>query len=126
MGGLEIFFLSFIIGFISTYIVALKYLRYLRGELKNPINDIALILTSLIWGSPIVLIMYCLFSEFRIEDSVHNHRLLISEIVILIIQIVAVVLLAYFGLLTLPDRGGNSDGETTTQLIYLSFYFLNM
>lgn len=103
MGGLEIFFLSFVLGFISTYIVALKYLRFLRGELKNPITDIALILTSIIWGSPIVLFMYCVFPEFRIEDSTKKRRLLISEIVILILQIVAIILLAYFGLLTIGE-----------------------
>lgn len=103
MGGLEIFFLSFVLGFISTYIVALKYLRFLRGELKNPITDIALILTSIIWGSPIVLFMYYVFPEFRIEDSIKKRRLLISEIVILILQIFAVILLAYFGLLTIGE-----------------------
>lgn len=103
MGGLEIFFLSFVLGFMSTYIVALKYLRFLRGELKNPITDVALILTSIVWGSPIVLFMYCVFSEIRIEDAAKKRRLLISEIIILVVQIVAIVLLAYFGLLMIGE-----------------------
>lgn len=103
MGGLEIFFLSFIIGFVSNYILALKYLRFLRGETQTKYTDITLILTSIIWGTPIILFMYCIFPEIRIEDAGKNRRLLISEIIILIIQIVAVVLLGCFGLLTIGN-----------------------
>ena len=103
MGGLEIFFLSFIIGFVSNYILTLKYLRFLRGETQTKYTDITLILTSIIWGTPIILFMYCIFPEIRIEDASKNRRLLISEIIILIIQIVTVVLLGCFGLLTIGN-----------------------
>lgn len=118
MSGLEIFFLSFIIGFVSNYILDLKYLKYLRGETSVKYNDIAVILTSIIWGSPVVLFMYAIFSEIRIEDASHSHRLLISEIIILIIQIVAVVLLAVFNLLTLPET---NNSETLTSLLRVLF-----
>lgn len=116
MSGLEIFFLSFILGFVSNYILCLKYLKYLRGETSVKYNDIAVILTSIIWGSPVVLFMYAIFSEIRIEDASHNHRLLISEIIILIIQIVIVILLGVFGFLTLPKT---NDSETNNTLLRL-------
>lgn len=118
MSGLEIFFLSFILGFVSNYILDLKYLKYLRGETSVKYNDIAVILTSIIWGSPVVLFMYAIFSEIRIEDASHSYRLLIFEIIILIIQIVAVVLLAVFNLLTLPET---NNSETLTSLLRVLF-----
>lgn len=103
MGGLEIFFLSFMIGLVTNYILALKYLKKLRGEIESKYTDLTLILTSIIWGTPIILFMYCVFSEFRIEDAANKRRLLISEIIILVIQIIIVFLLAYFGLLTVGE-----------------------
>ena len=116
MNGLDIFFVSFIIGLVSNYILDLKYLKYLRGESNSKITDSAVILTSIIWGTPVILFMYCIFREIRFEDAAHKRRLLISCLIILALQIVAVVLLCYFDLLTLPPVV--EEGSDTLQKVF--------
>lgn len=95
-------FISFIIGFVTNYLLSLKYLKGLRGESKA-ISDITIIITSLIWGSLINLIMYIVFDEFKNEDKIHNHRFLISEIIITVVEISLVVILSLFKVITYPS-----------------------
>jgi hypothetical protein len=101
--GFSILSILILIGFFSSYMMGIKYLHSLRNEVeeKSKIKDTTLILVSIFWGSPVTLIQYCMFEEFRIEDRTHKHRMLILELVILVAEIVLVVLLVYFGVIKL-------------------------
>lgn len=90
------------LGVIATYITGIQYLKSLRNQIKNKVSSLALILTSLIFGGPIVLFLYCMFSEIRNQDKlVEKNRMLISEIVISIAQITLIVLLFVFKVVTI-------------------------
>lgn len=90
------------LGVIATYITGIQYLKSLRNQIKNKVSSLALILTSLIFGGPIVLFLYCMFSEIRNQDKlVEKNRMLISEIVISIVQITLIVLLFVFKVVTI-------------------------
>lgn len=90
------------LGVIATYITGIQYLKSLRNQIKNKVSSLALILTSLIFGGPIVLFLYCMFSEIRNQDKlVEKNRMLISEIVISIAQIILIVLLFVFKVVTI-------------------------
>ena len=90
------------LGVIATYITGIQYLKSLRNQIKNKVSSLALILTSLIFGGPIVLFLYCMFSEIRNQDKlVEKNRMLTSEIVISIAQIILIVLLFVFKVVTI-------------------------
>ena len=95
----EWLFLSFIVGLVTNYLLALQYLKGLRGASKG-ISDWWLIACSIVWGTPILLFMYALFPEIRMEDMAHSRRLLISEIVLLLLQIALVLTLSFLGVIS--------------------------
>lgn len=99
MIGFDAVFLSMILGFLVNYFLGLNYLKGLRGEKKES-KDTTLILCSIVWGSLIYLIMYAIFSEIRNEDKINKYRFLISQIVILVCEVVLLILLIYFNVIT--------------------------
>ena len=56
------------LGVIATYITGIQYLKSLRNQTNKKVTSLTLILTSLICGGPIVLFLYCMFSEIRNQD----------------------------------------------------------
>ena len=102
MIGFEIFFILLVVGLVSNYLLALRYLKGLRGEVTL-IKDINLILCSIVWGTLIIIFMYLIFNEIRMEDKANKYRLIISEIIILILQVVLIFLLFYFKVINLDE-----------------------
>ncbi len=102
------------IGVVTNYILGLKYLRGLRGEIKE-MKDTVLIPCGIFRGAPVYLFMYAVFREIRDKDFENNRRLLISQIIILVIQITALVVLGVLGYLKLP--------EETPETANLIFFF---
>ncbi len=90
------------IGIVTNYILGLKYLRGLRGELKE-MKDTVLILCGIFWGAPVYLLMYAIFKEIRDKDFENNRRLLISQIIILVVEVIILIVLGVLGYLKLPD-----------------------
>lgn len=90
------------IGTVTNYILGLKYLRGLRGELKE-MKDTVLIPCGIFWGAPVYLLMYAIFKEIRDKDFENNRRLLISQIIILVVEIIILVVLGVLGYLKLPE-----------------------
>lgn len=116
MISIYIFFSAILICLLGTYMIEIKYLRYIRGERKTKVRDIDVILVSILFGAPVVLVMELCFKEIRIEDSVHKYRMLISSIILSIIQIVVIVLLFYFGVIQLA---GNEEVATSLNVVGL-------
>lgn len=90
------------IGIVTNYILGLKYLRGLRGELKE-MKDTVLIPCGIFWGAPVYLLMYAIFKEIRDKDFENNRRLLISQIIILVVEVIILIVLGVLGYLKLPD-----------------------
>lgn len=120
MISFEVIFLSILLGIVVNYILSIHYLRGLRGERKG-ISDTVLISCSIVWGSIVYLIMYAVFSEIRIEDRSKKDRLLISQITILVIEVIALILLFYFGVITIPPLTTPEEGGEETLNLYLNF-----
>lgn len=116
MISIYIFFSAILICLLGTYMIEIKYLRYIRGERKTKVRDIDVILVSILFGAPVVLVMELCFKEIRIEDSVHKYRMLISSIILSMIQIVVIVLLFYFGVIQLA---GNEEVATSLNVVGL-------
>ena len=102
MIGFEIFFILLVVGLVSNYLLALRYLKGLRGEVTL-IKDINLILCSIVWGTPIIIFMYLIFNEIRMEDKANKYRLIISEVIILVLHVVLIFLLFYFKVINLDE-----------------------
>lgn len=97
MGG-YIFYSVFVLGVFMTYLAGLRYVDGLRGK-KEPTSDWVLIGTGLFFGGIVILILYALSRDIRLEDQVHHRRLLIFGIVFTCLQILLAVLLTVFGYL---------------------------
>ena len=112
--GFSILSALILICIVTNYFACIRYLRGLRGEYDDKkMKDYSLILTSIFWGSPIILILYCVFKEIRDEDHVHKYRLLILEILLFVIEAVGVFLLIYFKVVTL-------DPVTVKEILFLN------
>ncbi|MCI6788378.1 MAG: hypothetical protein MR606_00750 [Mollicutes bacterium] len=97
MYGFYVLMTLIVLGWITTYGAGISYLKKLRGEkTESKINDITVIVTSILFGSLINLLLYCLFDEIRLEDSTNKNRFLISSIVLLCLHILLIFLLFYF------------------------------
>ncbi len=116
------FFSLLVICLLGTYLLSIQYLRYLRKERKREVRDIDCILTSILFGAPVLLVMELAFYEIRYEDGAHKYRMLISSIILTIIQITAIVLLFYFGVIKLDS--GEVSGEEIENLINLLTSFI--
>lgn len=116
------FFSLLIICFLGTYLLSIQYLKYLRKERSRRIRDIDCILTSILFGAPVLLVMELAFYEIRYEDGAHKYRMLISSIILTIIQITAIVLLFYFGVIKLDS--GEVSAEEIENLINLLTSFI--
>lgn len=97
---------------LGSYSIMVKYIRYLRKEREQVVKDIDVILVSILYGAPVILIMELTFKEVRIEDQSKKYRMLISSIILSIIQIVSIVLLIHYGIIELA-----SNNQETTNLI---------
>ncbi len=90
-----------IFGFIVNYLVMVRHVKNLREPDAKRFNKYEIAACGIFFGGPVLLFSY-LFKEIRDEDIFENHYLyLISGIVLTIIQIVAIVLLVYFGVFPL-------------------------
>lgn len=90
------------LGVIATYITGIQYLKSLRNQTNKKVTSLTLISTSLICGGPIVLFLYCMFSEIRNQDRMlEKNKMLISEIIISCVQITVIVLLFVFQIITI-------------------------
>lgn len=116
------FFSLLVICFLGTYLLSIQYLKYLRKERSRRIRDIDCILTSILFGAPVLLVMELAFYEIRYEDGAHKYRMLISSIILTIIQITAIVLLFYFGVIKLDS--GEVSAEEIENLINLLTSFI--
>lgn len=116
------FFSLLVICFLGTYLLSIQYLKYLRKERSRRIRDIDCILTSILFGAPVLLVMELAFYEIRYEDGAHKYRMLISSIILTIIQIIAIVLLFYFGVIKLDS--GEVSAEEIENLINLLTSFI--
>ena len=97
MYGFYVLMTLIVLGWITTYGTGISYLKKLRGEkAESKINDITVITTSILFGSLINLLLYCLFNEIRLEDSTNKHRFLISSIILLCLHVLLIFLLFYF------------------------------
>lgn len=112
--SIYLFFTLLLFCLLATYLCSIQYIKYLRKESTRKIRDIDLILVSILFGGPVLVAMWCAFSEIRDEDLVQKHRLIISAIIISIVQIIIIVLLFVFNVIKLA---GNP--ETTSELLSL-------
>ena len=88
-------FLILLLGFLTGVIGSISYLKGLRGDGKRyPYYE--LILAGIPFGSLGVLLVLVLAKEIRDEDATHHHLILLSNLILLSLQIVAVFLLCYF------------------------------
>lgn len=90
---------AIIFGLLITYLLATRYVIDLRKDSETS-KDLPVILTSILLGGPSLILSYLIFSEIRIEDGVRHHRYLISSIVITILQILLIVLLSVFNVIS--------------------------
>ena len=111
--SIYLFFTLMVFCLLATYLCSITYVKYLRDNTKKKIRDIDLILVSILFGGPVVFVMWCAFPEIRDEDMVHHHRVLISSIIISLIQITIIVLLFVFGVIELAPQ----NNETTEALL---------
>lgn len=96
------------VGFVTTHVVGVRYLKSLRGEItKKPTTVYEFILTSTLFAGFVLLMHYGLFKEDREADKLgkHSNILIISGIVITIIQIIIIVLLIVFKVITFENVG---------------------
>lgn len=99
------------IGFLSTYIFGIKYLKALRGESSSNLNDVSILVTSILFGGPVCLFLYAMFSEIRFEDSTKKHRFLIVSIVLTILQVALVVILFCTGVINFATQDQNVEAN---------------
>lgn len=95
---ISILVIIILLGFLTSYMAAIGYVKGIRENLKKHLRDIDVILISIVFGGPALLITY-MFSEVRIEDTTHHYRYLICGIVFTILQILIVVLLFVFNVI---------------------------
>jgi len=94
---IEILFVIIIVGFVTSYLVDMAYLKKLRNNEKNfPIWEV--ILVNLFFGGPILLLFY-IFDDFRLEDQINKYAFLMSGIILTVVQILIVFLLFQFKLI---------------------------
>lgn len=94
-------FLSIVIVlFVVCYGSCITYVKQLRNKNEKRLKDYQVILICVLFGGPALLITY-MFKEVRDEDYLNHFRYLISGIVLTILQILLVILLVYFKVLTL-------------------------
>lgn len=89
-----ILILVVILGLLSSYLLMINYLKKLRGGQKTP-KPIEMALSCIFFGGPILLLFY-IFSDFRLEDSMHKRVFLISGIIETLLQGLLIFLLIYF------------------------------
>ena len=112
--SIYVFFTLMLFCLLATYLCSIQYIKFLRNEIKRKIRDTDLILVSILFGGPVLVAMWCAFSEIRDEDLIHKNRLIISAIIISIVQITIIVLLFVFDVIKLAE-----NPETTTELLSL-------
>lgn len=96
---IEVFFILFVLGFLSSYFTNLKYLKKLRNGEEN-FKRIQIILTSIIFGGPVLLLFY-MFDDYRLEDKMHKRGFLITGIIMTILQVILIYLLFHFQVIKL-------------------------
>ena len=111
MGG-YIFYTVFVLGVFMTYLAGIRYIDGLRGK-KDPSSDWVLIGTGLFFGGIVILILYALSSEIRLEDATKHRRLLVFGIVFTVLQVLLAVLLTVFGYL---DFGSLTTGDSSSAI----------
>lgn len=94
---ITLFFLLFVIGFVTNYFVNINYLKKHREGVTN-YKDFEVILTAIFFGGPILLLFY-IFPEIRTLDKEKRYLRLISGLLITILQIIGVCLLFHYGLI---------------------------
>lgn len=119
---LEIIFISFALGIVTNYVLAIKYLRGLRGELQE-MKDTVLIPCGILWGSIVYILFFFIFKEVRYKDMENKYRLIISQSIFLALQIILVIVLGVLGYLKLPTNTPNE--EVTTLLINIINSFIS-
>ena len=100
---------------LATYLCSIQYIKFLRGQTSRAIKDRDLILVSILFGGPVLFVMWCAFPEIRDEDIIHKHRVLICSIIFSIIQITIIVLLFVFGVI----KTDNGEAEQVTNALRL-------
>jgi hypothetical protein len=91
---LYILILVVILGLLSSYLLMINYLKKLRSGQKTP-KPIEMALSCAFFGGPVLLLFY-IFSDFRLEDSLHKRVFLISGIIETVLQGLLIFLLIYF------------------------------
>lgn len=84
-------------GFLLTYMMAITYVKSIRLEKKT--TDLYVLAIGLFFGGPAMLLTY-IFPEVRDEDFLHKRRYLVLGIVYTVIEIVLVILLFVFNVIT--------------------------
>ena len=100
---------------VITYLYSAKYVKELRKD-DGTVKDIPVLFTGFFFGGPALILAYLIFSEIRIEDGVRHYRFLICSTLFTIIQILLVVLLSVFGVISYEAIG---SGEEVKNLINL-------
>ena len=118
--SITILILIIVLGFIGTYAIGVGYIKTLRGEqTKRKTKDTDVMLMSLILGAPMMLILYAMCSDIRLEDKVHNYRFLIVGIVRTVVEILGIFLLFYFDvIIPLPANPDGTSDSATASLIF--------
>jgi len=97
-------------GMLVSYLTDLNYLKNLRSQ-KEGIKPIELCLCNIFFGGP-VLLLFQIFDDFRLDDQVNKRIFLIAGIILTVIQLLLVILLFYFRLITFA-----SPADTSSALI---------
>lgn len=118
--SITILILIIVLGFIGTYAIGVGYIKTLRGEqTKRKTKDTDVMLMSLILGAPMMLILYAMCSDIRLEDKVHNYRFLIVGIMNTVVEILVIFLLFYFDvIIPLPTNPDGTSDSATASLIF--------
>lgn len=95
----EILFILIILGFITSYLVDINYLKKLRSGAKT-FARWEVIMSNIFFGGPILLLFY-IFEDYRVEDQQHKYSFLIAGIILTIAQVVGIYLLFHFNLVQL-------------------------
>jgi len=96
---IEFLFIIIMLGFITSYLVDINYLKKLRNNEKNyPLWEV--VTANVFFGGPSLLLFY-IFKEFRDEDKLNNYTFLISGLLLSALQISGIYLLFHFELITL-------------------------
>ncbi len=104
----------FLLGTLFTYLLAVRYIKSLRGENKEKLTDWELLLAGLMLASPVLLIVWAVVPDIRKADQENHYRLLIGSIVLLLIQFTITFLLVYFKYLDFASIYSSSSSSDTS------------